>query len=71
MHIALVINMQTCCHTLSTRPCVCAVVAQETVHKSVRLELPFVVTDVASGETFAGTISFRRAISLDAKRAVR
>ena len=47
------------------------VVVQETVYKTGRLELPFVVTDVASGETFAGTISFRRAISLDAKRAVR
>ena len=46
-------------------------VAQETVHKVGRLELPFVVSDVVSGETYAGTMSFRRATGHGAKRAER
>ena len=35
------------------------VLAQERTHKRGRLELPFVVADVQSGEVFAATISFK------------
>lgn len=45
------------------------IVAQERVHKRGRLELPFVVADVQSGEAFAATISFKRPSSLRARHA--
>ena len=45
------------------------IVAQERVHKRGRLELPFVVADVESGEAFAATISFKRPSSLRARHA--
>ena len=41
------------------------------VHKTGRLELPFVVSDTATGETFAATFSFKRAFGRGAKRAQR
>ena len=47
------------------------VVSQEWVHKVARLELPFVVSDTVTGETFAGTISFKRIFGLCVQLAER
>jgi hypothetical protein len=47
------------------------VAAQEWVRKAGRLELPFVVADTSTGETYAATISFKRASGRRVRRARR
>ena len=47
------------------------VAAQEWVHKSARLQLPFVVADTTSGEAYAATISFKRPSSPHVRHAGR